>query len=169
MRPVVSALVGASLLAGTALVPVAMAESCARPPEKAAFDVAGLKSELMVVAIACQQQDRYNEFVTRFRHDLQTDERALNTYFSRTGGRAQQRHDDYITNLANTQSEDGIKQGTLFCDQHKTMFDEVMSLKDGKDLPGYATGKGLVQPLVVVECPAAPAVVKKKLRTASDK
>ncbi len=165
MRPLLSALAAAALLASTAL---ALAESCARPPEKAAFDVAGLKSELMVVAIACQQQDRYNQFVTRFRSDLQGDERSLNGYFARTGARAQQRHDDYITNLANTQSEDGIKQGTLFCDQHKSMFDEVLALKDGHDLPGYATAKGLVQPVEIIECPA-PAALRKKLRTASEK
>ena len=150
MRSVLSACAWAGLLAGTALVPVAFAESCVRPPEKVAFDVAGLKSELMVVAIACQQQERYNAFVTRFRGDLVGDERALTGYFNRTGSRAQQRHDDYITNLANTQSEDGIKQGTLFCDQHKTMFDEVLALKDGKELNAYAGSKGLVQPVDVV-------------------
>ena len=168
MRPLLSA-VAASLLTTSTLAPAALAEPCARPVEKAAFKVAGLKSELMVIAIACQLQDKYNDFVARFRRDLVADERAVNNYFARTAqGHAQQVHDNYITNLANSQSEDGVKQGTLFCNQHLAMFDEVMSLKDGKDLPSYAESKALVQPIEVAECPvAAPA--KKKLRTASEK
>ena len=69
-----------------------------------AFDIAGLKSKLMVTALTCNQQDRYNEFVLRFRGDLMAQERALQAYFARKfgGGRAQHEHDDYITSLANT-------------------------------------------------------------------
>jgi len=164
MRPLFAPCLAASLLAASAL---AWAEPCARPSEKAAFDVAGLKSELMVTAIACQAQEKYNSFVARFRSDLMSQERMLNAYFARTAGRSATRlHDDYITSLANSESEDGIKQGTLFCDQHVTLFDEVMALKDGKDLPGYAAGKSLAQPIALAECPPPPA---KKLKTAASK
>lgn len=166
MRPLVSAFAAVTLLANTALVPAALAEPCVRPPEKTAFDVASLKSELMVIAIACQAQDKYNSFVTRYKSELQSDERALNGYFVRTAGRlAQQRHDNYITNLANAQSENGIQQGTQFCQQHLSMFEEVMALKKSKDLATYAQSKSLAQPIGLSECPAA----KKKMRTASDK
>jgi hypothetical protein len=165
MRPLLCA-VSASLLATTTLAPLALAEPCARGPEKAAFDVAGLKSELMVIAIACQLQDKYNDFIIRFRRDLVAGERAVDNYFARTGhGHAREMHDNYITNLANSQSQDGLKQGTLFCDQHHAMFDEVMQLKDGKELPTYAVSKALAQPIDLSECPAQEP--KKKLRTAS--
>jgi hypothetical protein len=162
MRPLIATIAAASLFSGSAF-----AQPCMRPAEKAAFDVTGLKSELMVIAIACQLRDKYNGFVGRYRADLLAQERNLNGYFTRTSGhRAQQEHDVYITNLANSQSQDGIRQGTLFCDQHLSMFDEVMALKSGGELAGYAAAKGLVQPMAVIECPAAPA---KKVRTADKK
>jgi len=166
MRHVALALAAVTLVANTALVPVAVAEPCARTDEKQAFDVAGLKSELMVTAIACQMQNRYNEFIGRYRPELQADERALNRYFARSAGRhAQESHDNYITNLANTQSEEGVQQGTLFCQRHLSLFDEVMALKSVRELPAYAQSKSLAQPIGIVEC-AGP---KSKLRTASDK
>lgn len=166
MRHLVSALAVVTLLGNTVLLPAARAEACVRTDEKQAFDVATLKSELMVTAIACQVQDRYNDFVVRYKSELQSDERALNRYFARTAGRhAQQRHDDYITNLANAQSEEGVQHGTLFCQQHLSLFSEVMSLHSAKDLPAFAQSKAFVQPMWLTECPSR----KRKLRTASEK
>ena len=168
MRPLFARCLAATFLASIATSSIAQAEPCARPVEKAAFDVAGLKSELMVTAISCQAEERYNTFVARFRTFLVTHERALNTYFQRTAGRrATQEHDDYITSLANAQSQDGLKQGTLFCNQHIAMFDEVMALKDGKDLSSYAAGKTLTQPIDLSECPAP--MPSKKIKTAASK
>jgi hypothetical protein len=138
-----------------------------RTPEKIAFDLAGLKSELMVTAISCQIEEKYNAFVVRFRSDLQGGEKGLNSYFNRTAGRrAQQAHDDYITSLANTQSQDGLRQGADFCGKNRTMFDEVMALKTSRELADYAAGKGLAQAIDVVECPPPPS---KKLKTAANK
>ena len=163
MRSFASALAAMALIANALAVPAAVAEPCARADEKRAFDVASLKSELMVTAIACQMQDRYNQFVSRYRSELQSDELALNRYFARAAGhRAQQSHDNYITGLANTQSEEGVHQGTLFCTRHLPMFDEVMALKSAKDLPSYAQSKSLAQPISITEC-AGP----KKMRTAT--
>ena len=134
---------------------VASAQPCAKPADLTAFDIAGLKSKLMVTALTCNQQDRYNDFVQRFRSDLMAHERALHAYFARAfGGRAQREHDDYITSLANTQSESGIRQGTLFCQQNIGLFTEVLALAKGTDLPGYAASKQLPQPVEVVACPA---------------
>jgi hypothetical protein len=118
---------------------------------------------LMVIAIDCQAEDRYNAFVTRFRPDLQGSEKGLNTYFARTTrGSSQHAHDDYITSLANAQSDDALTRGTLFCDEHIRMFDEVLALGGSSDLMTYATGKPLVQPIDMVECPATPATTTKK-------
>jgi hypothetical protein len=118
-----------------------------------AFDVAGLKSKLMVTALTCNQQDRYNDFVQRFRSELMTHERALRAYFARAfGGRAQREHDDYITSLANTQSQMGIRQGTLFCQQNVGIFTEVLGLTKGSELAGYAASKQPVQPIEIVTC-----------------
>src|SRR5690348_17504415 len=109
MRLALSALITASLLSSQ----VAGAATCATPVDRGAFDVAGLKSELMVVALACNMRDQYNQFVQRFRPHLQREERALEGWFARRyGSKARQQHDDYITTLANAQSQAGITQGT---------------------------------------------------------
>ena len=165
MRPLLSSLVAAAVLAGTPSLTLAQSAPCMRTTEKAAFTLAGLKSELMVIAIDCQAQDRYNAFVARFRPDLQGSEKGLNTYFARTThGSSQRAHDDYITSLANAQSDDALTRGTLFCAEHIRMFDEVLGLGGSADLMNYATGKPLAQPIDMVECPAAP-VTKKKEKT----
>jgi hypothetical protein len=151
MRTMFSGLLAAGLLCAG----IASADQCARPADVSAFDIAGLKSKLMVTALTCSQQDRYNEFVQRFRSDLMSQERALHAYFARTfgGGRAQREHDDYITSLANTVSQSGIRQGTLYCQQNVGIFTEVLALQKGSDLASYAASKGLPQPIDVVACP----------------
>jgi hypothetical protein len=152
MRILVSTLVAAGLLASHA----ASAESCARPAERAAFDVAGLKSQLMVTAISCQMEERYNAFVMRYRPDLVRQERTLNSYFDRSFGRgATREHDDYITSLANAQSQNGIRAGMAFCQQNVGLFDEVMALRTGGELPTLAASHTLTQPIALMECASA--------------
>lgn len=169
MRALLSTVIATAMLAGASAPTLAESQPCMRGAEKSAFDIAGLKSQLMVIAIDCQVQDRYNAFVARFRPDLQGSEKGLNTYFSRTShGSMTRAHDDYITALANSMSDNALSRGTLFCAEHVAMFDEVLALKDGKDLLGYASGKGLVQPIDVTECPApAPKPGKKDKKVAS--
>ena len=150
MHSITSALLAGGLLSAG----IAAAQPCAKPADVTALDIASLKSKLMVTALTCNQQDRYNDFVQRFRSDLMTQERALHAYFVRTsGGRAQREHDDYITSLANTQSQSGIRQGTLFCQQNVGIFTEVLALAKGSELPGYAASKQLAQPIEVAACP----------------
>ena len=143
------------LAAGIVCTGLASAQQCARPADASALAIAGLKSKLMVTALTCNQQDRYNEFVQRFRGDLMAQERALHAYFARSygSGRAQRQHDDYITSLANTVSESGIRQGTLYCQQNVGIFTEVLALQKGADLAPYAAAKSLPQPIEVVACP----------------
>ncbi len=139
-------------------LPAHAAPVCVKPTEKAAFDVASLKSELMVTAISCQSQDKYNVFVKRFRPDLQGNEKALNGYFNRSyGRRGIQERDDYITALANALSQDGLRSGTNFCERNIGLFDEVLALKGGRELPTYASSKTLFQPLTITDCPATQA------------
>ncbi|MGI4939756.1 MAG: hypothetical protein ACRYHQ_04180 [Janthinobacterium lividum] len=134
----------------------AAAEQCTRPADRAAFDMEGLKSELMVTALSCNAQERYNTFISRYRSDLGTQEKALTAYFTRSYGRAGQKaHDDYVTQLANVQSGDGLKAGTLFCARNVAMFDEVAALKSGSEIPDYVAGKDITQPVAFSNCTAA--------------
>ena len=132
------------------------ASQCA--PERSdteAFNVTGLKSELMVTALSCNEQDRYNAFIAKFHPDLIAEESVLNRYFSRAFGRgAQKAHDDYITQLANVQADKGLQAGVAFCQQRMSMFDEVSALDNASDLDGYAHGKEIVQPADFQTCSA---------------
>jgi hypothetical protein len=168
MRRLLAPLLSAGLLAAPIFAPLP-AWACVNPAEKAAFQVQGVKSELMVVAITCQAQDRYNAFVSRFRDELQSGERTLRRYFARTSGsHAQRDHDAYITALANAQMQDGLRQGDQFCTQRMPLFDSVMALHGLADLSAYADSNGLAQAADLTECPA-PAPKKKVTRTASKK
>ncbi len=140
----------------------AAAEPCARPADKGAFDVAALKSRLMITALTCNAHDQYNDFVSRYRAALDQQDKILDAYFTRAYGRAARKHrDDYTTLLANTLSEQGLKQGTGFCDQNLGAFSQVMALHDGAALPDFAATQAIAQPVSLTLCPAAPAVKAK--------
>jgi hypothetical protein len=143
----------ASLAAGPALA----AGQCLRPAERSAFDIAGLKSQLMVTALTCDARDKYNGFVNRFRQHLAAQEKALHAYFVRVFGAGGQRaHDDYITSLANVQSQNGLRDGTLFCQRNAALLDEVLMLQKPEELARYAASKPLVQPIELTACPGGP-------------
>lgn len=140
-----------------ALAPASWAAACHSSAEDhSAFNLAGLKSELMVTALSCQKQDRYNQFIMRFRPILTDSEKRLDSYFHRTFGRqAQKKHDDYITQLADVQSLGGLKSGTAFCAQRVPMYDEIEALDDSNnDLAHYAEAKDIVQPSSYESCTA---------------
>lgn len=164
-RPLAAGLAATFLAAiGAGSVADLHAATCGLNSARTAFDVQGLKSELMVTALSCNQQDRYNAFVAKFRPDLLSQEEALNRYFKTAYGRsAQKEHDDYITQLANVQSDRGLKAGTAFCDQRLAMFDEVAILSDAADLSGYAEAKDIVQPASYETC-AAPEIPARSMR-----
>ncbi len=115
----------------TPVPPTEHAAACVRPPEKAAFDVANLKSQLMVTAISCGGEDKYNAFVVRYRPELIGEEKSLNSFFGRAyGRRAQQEHDDFITQLANSQSQLSVKYGQNFCGANRPLLDDVMTSEE---------------------------------------
>ncbi len=144
------------------VAPTDRAAACVKPPEKAAFDVAGLKSQLMVTAISCRGEDKYNAFVVRFRPELVGEEKSLNAFFGRAyGRRAQQEHDSYISQLANSQSQLSVRFGQNFCSANLALLDDVMSVKNGSDLPAFAASKPIQQAMAVEECPATPAPAAK--------
>ena len=150
------------------VAPTDKAAACVRPPEKAAFDVANLKSQLIVTALSCGGEAKFNAFVTRFRPALVTEEKSLDTFFGRAYGRqGQKQHDDFVTQLANSQSQLSIRYGQSFCSANVGLLDDVMSVKTEGELPAYAASKPIQQALAVEDCPAvaaaAPArIVKKK-------
>jgi hypothetical protein len=143
----------------------AKVETCTNPTDRTAFDTEGLKSELMVVAETCNMKDRYNSFIMTYQPSLVAQEKVLTGYFRHSYGRTSDKaHDDYITNLANVQSQEGLKSGTAFCEIYQNMFDEVMSLHDGSELADYAHSKAIVQPLAFTMCSEVPVKALTKPR-----
>jgi hypothetical protein len=137
--------------------PGASAPVCEYPADRTAFDIEGLKSELMVTALACHENDKYNAFMTRYQPTVAQQEHALNAYFKRAYGRdAQKAYDGYITNLADIQEQDGLKAGTAFCANLANMFNEVMSLHDSSELHDFTNSKTIAQPVTFETCTAAP-------------
>ncbi len=164
MRILGSGLLAAALLSGQ----VANAQ-CVRPGDLPAFDVTALKSKLMVTALTCGEQDKYNAFVNKYRPELTSQDKALTGYFDRVSARrGRQQHDDYITQLANSQEQTGMRQGSLFCRYNLGTFDEVMALRSGAELTDYAAGKSVAQPMSMAECgTAAPAAARSRARRRS--
>lgn len=146
--------------------PPSLAPICGRPAEKAAFAIAALKTQLVVTAISCNQQDQYNAVIKRFRTPIVASEKVLAGFFSRAYGRqAQSQQDDYSTTEINQTSQVGLRQGTGFCVAAVPMFDEVMALKNGDELTQYALAKNFEQTLTVPDCDSTPAVTKASTKT----
>lgn len=163
MRILVSGLLAAALLTGH------RAEAqCVRPGDLPAFDITALKSKLMVTALTCGEQDKYNAFIGKYRAELTSEDKALNGYFNRVNARrGRQQHDDYITQLANSQEQTGVRQGSLFCRYNLSTFDEVMALRNGAELTDYAAGKSVAQPISMEECRTAAPAVRSRARRRS--
>jgi len=136
------------------LGPALAARAAVPCPAPAVLDVAALQSELMVVATTCHENAGYNAFMQRYRPYLLRTEQDLAAYFRRAYGRAgQQRHDSFVTALANAQSDAGIRQGADFCPRSQALFQEVQALRSTGQLPLYAAGKDVL-PADVLSCSA---------------
>lgn len=141
------------LAAGLFTAEVALAQPCATSIDQGAFDTMALKSELMVVALTCEARPQYNAFIEQFRPDLAREERVLNNWFERAyGKRARTMHDEYVTNLANAESDVGLKRGTLFCSERANLFPTVMKLRGAEELVNFASHRVQPQPIVLASC-----------------
>ena len=73
-----------------------------------AFNIIGLKSALMVAALSCNQQQRYDAFMTQFQPHILTEQHVMDAYFRRMGRSGQTNEDTFVTLLANDQSVTGV-------------------------------------------------------------
>ena len=134
------------------------APGCVSGPERDALEIKKLSSELMVTSEACQATDRYNAYMHRYQGALTSNEAVLGGYFKRAYGRGYQKnYDDFTTDLANVQMQQGLKSGTAFCGLLAEAFDEVMVLDGPGELADFARSKPLVMPASIADCGATPA------------
>jgi hypothetical protein len=156
MTPLRSLLAGAAAMA---MIPgMVSAQTCLQPAEKTHFDVRALQSQLMVVAISCEMQDDYNRFVTKFQPQLATAYRGVAGHFRRTAGGSHQRQlDQYITNLANGQSQVGISQGSFFCRNQGPLFQQALAASNVGELAQLSVQREVPQTYAAGVCSGAPA------------
>lgn len=166
MRRVVSARI-VSALAGLTLLsaqPVLAEQQCSSVTDQSAFEVQALRSELMVLATGCHDDERYNAFIRRYQADLQANERSINAYFQHRYGKAgQTEHDRFVTELANAISHQGSDLGGDFCPRNGLIFNEVLALQSASELTDFAAGKDLVPGSVQIctPMPSSSASVRK--------
>jgi hypothetical protein len=169
MRRFVSAVAALTMLSTQ---PVLAQHQCSSMSEQSAFEVQALRSELMVLATGCHDDEQYNAFIRRFQADLQANERSINAYFQhRYGKAAQVEHDRFVTDLANAISRQGSDLGGDFCPRNGLIFNEVLALQSAAELNDYVAGKDLV-PTSVAICtpmPSSAATVRRAASVASRK
>ncbi len=153
MRLVLSGLVAAGLLSSQMA-----AAACISPADREALDVAGLKTNLMVVTLTCKTDDQYNAFINKWKTELNGDERTAHTYFEHAYGRTgQKRQDEYMTQLANAKADASQHDGSRFCPHNENMFNEVMALQSGNELREYAAGRATAVPASYASCDGTSA------------
>ncbi|MCQ4161292.1 hypothetical protein NON00_15330 [Roseomonas sp. GC11] len=153
MAPLQRFLAGLGLAASIALP--ATAQTCLQPAEQAALAVRALQSQLMVVALSCGQHDDYNAFVTRNKQELGTAWRQVAGHFRRVHGGAGQRElDNYITTLANAQSQEGIRQGSHFCQNAAPLFRQALAQQGLPALASLSLEQKVTNPYGAEACPA---------------
>jgi hypothetical protein len=148
MRRFLLSVVLAASYGGTAI-----AQGCMRPTEEQAFNIIGLKSSLMVGALSCSERDQYDQFMTEFQPHILYEQHVMDSYFRRTGGHyGQAREDDYVTLLANSQSETGITEGAASCAAEATVFKQILALTTTASLDAYAGSNPTPQPITITVC-----------------
>jgi hypothetical protein len=167
MRRTVCAVVA---LAMSSAQPALAQQQCTSLSDQSAFEVQALRSELMVLATGCHDDDRYNAFIRRFQADLQGNERAINAYFQHRYGRAgQTEHDRFVTDLANAISRQGSDLGGDFCPRNGMIFHEVLALQSVTELADFAAGKNLVPASVEICAPMPSSAVAVRKAAAKKK
>lgn len=162
-------LLAATVITACSIQPVLAERQCTSLADQTAFEVQALRSELMVLATGCNDDQQYNDFIHRFQPDLQANERAIHAYFQHRYGRAAQTEQDrFVTDMANALSSQGSQLGGDFCPRNGMMFHEVLSLQSASQLADYAAGKNLI-PSSVDVCTPMPTTTMAARKAAAAK
>ena len=108
-----------------------------------AFNVISLKSALMVAALSCADQPKYDAFMATFQPHILAAQHVMDAYFRKASGpmSGQQMEDNFITLLANNQSISGIAQGRIFCLNSAAEYGAVTGLKTPDELDRFVTNQ----------------------------
>ena len=144
---------------------------CAKPEEVNAVHIIGLQTQLMEIALSCGGDDQYDAFVRKFQPQLAAQRDVLKSFFVRAYGkyRAQTAYDQYVTQLADAESNYNLASGGDFCDLSKSTMDQAKTLSSDDDLATFVAKVPVQQSTDFETCgtPGAPppvAVETKPLR-----
>lgn len=119
-------------LAGTSASAAAAAPACATATDEAALNTRVLQTELMVAALSCGEQQRYNTFVNTFKDDLIRGGQGLKTMFKRVyGASSDYQMNAFVTRLANDAAQRNANQRNDYCASSASLFNEVLSTSPG--------------------------------------
>lgn len=111
-----------------AAAPAHATSTCPQPHEVEALQTRVLQTELMVAALSCGTQQRYNAFARKYYNELSSNSRVLRAYFRRGHDRQGDRYlDRFVTGLANAASERSINHGPAYCADAELMFEKVLT------------------------------------------
>lgn len=130
-----STVTGLSLTLCFAAAPaLAGSAPCLTEEDERALNTRVLQTELMVAALSCNEQQRYNAFVTNYRGHLAAQGASLRAWFSRTYGSASTSElNAFVTRLANDASKRSLEAGS-YCDAASSLLTEVLETPaDGFD------------------------------------
>lgn len=109
---------------------------CVSIEEAHAFNVRSLQSQFMVAALACNQREAYNRFVSHFRSYLKIANAELVSYFSRIG-RGRSAVNAHVTDLANAAGLRRAESPASYCTRTWNLFWALEH--DPRDLAKAAT------------------------------
>lgn len=130
-RWVAAVLLVVTLAVGSASTATA-APACATAADEAALNTRVLQTELMVAALSCGEQKRYNSFVTTFKGDLIKGSEDLKTMFKRVyGASGNYQMNAFVTRLANNAAQRTANQPDRYCESSARLLDEVLATAPG--------------------------------------
>jgi hypothetical protein len=133
---------------------------CAHPDEVNAFKIVGVQTQMMQIALTCGADDKYDVFVRNFQPQLEAQRSILKGFFTRAYGKyaAQSRYDDYITQLADAESNYNLGSGDDFCNLSKPVLNQATTISSDDDLAKFVPKVPVQQAMNIQTCgsPGAP-------------
>jgi hypothetical protein len=154
----------AGCVAAYMVISPAQAAKCATGPEQAALQTRVVQTELMVMALSCQEHSRYNRFVTKFQAELIKHGTELRNFFNQAyGEQGPQRLNKFVTELANVSSHRSLVRTDQFCNEVRTEYDAVLALPPSQ-LASYAATHPFARTHGIPDCTSQGLTTARKQR-----
>jgi hypothetical protein len=106
--------------------------ACVSPRDEVTLNARVLQTELMVAALACGEQQRYNAFVTTFRGEIAAQSSSLRRLFGRAYGSAGTRElNAFVTRLANDAAGRSAAAAGRYCALTGALMAEALATRPG--------------------------------------